>query len=106
VAVNKVDILETPDDAARVIGFVKEKAQVLLGIRPQVFAVSARQARRAKAESNQALLQASGFLALEGFLTRTLHDTVRVRLKLLNPLGVGQRVLEEAERAAGRTSRR
>ncbi|HSD27429.1 MAG TPA: dynamin family protein [Vicinamibacteria bacterium] len=101
VAVNKVDILETPDDAARVIGFVKEKAQVLLGIRPQVFAVSARQARRAKAESNQALLHASGFLALEGFLTRTLHETVRVRLKLLNPLGVGQRVLEEAEGAAG-----
>jgi hypothetical protein len=100
VAVNKIDILETPDDVARVVGFVKEKAHALLGIRPQVFPVSARQARRGKAESNEALLRASGFDALEGFVTRALRDTVRVRLKLLNPLGVGQRVLEEAERAA------
>ena len=100
VAVNKVDILETPDDVARVVGFVKEKAHALLGIRPQVFPVSARQARRAKSESNHALLRASGFEALEGFVTRMLNETVRVRLKLLNPLGVGQRVLEEAERAA------
>jgi hypothetical protein len=98
--VNKIDILETPDDVTRVITFVKEKAHALLGIRPQVFAVSARQARRGKSESNEALLRASGFGALEAFVARTLHDTVRVRLKLLNPVGVAQRVLEEAEHAA------
>jgi small GTP-binding protein len=96
VVLNKVDILETPEDVEQVVEFVKEKALALLGLRPQVFAVSARQARRAKVESNDALLRGSGFGALEGFVTRTLHEALRVRLKLLNPLGVGLRVLAEA----------
>lgn len=98
VALNKVDILETPEDVAAVVDFIKEKMLTLLGFRPQVFAVSARQAQRAKAEANLALLRASGFAALEDFVTHTLHQAVRVRLKLLNPLGVGLRVLGQAER--------
>jgi len=99
IVLNKVDILETPEDVGQVVEFVKDKALALLGLRPQVFAVSARQARRAKVESNDALLRGSGFGALEGFVTRTLHEALRVRLKLLNPLGVALRVLAEARQA-------
>jgi small GTP-binding protein len=95
VVLNKVDILETPQDVEQVVDFVKEKVLALLGIRPQVFAVSARQARRAKAEANEGLLRGSGLGALEGFVTRTLNETLRVRLKLLNPVGVALRVLAE-----------
>jgi hypothetical protein len=83
------------------VDFVKEKVLALLGMRPQVFAVSARQARRAKAEANEALLRGSGFGALEGFVTRTLNEGLRVRLKLMNPLGVGLRVLADARQALG-----
>ena len=101
VTLNKVDILQTPEDVDAVMGFVKEKMLALLGFRPQVFAVSARQAQRAKAEANEALLRASGFFALEDFVTRTLHETVRVRLKLLNPLGVGLHVLGQAQGVVG-----
>ena len=99
VALNKVDILETPEDVDAVVGFVKEKVLALLGFRPRVFAISARTARRAKAEANEALLRASGFEVLETFVTHTLHEGVRVRLKLLSPLEVGLRVLGDAERS-------
>lgn len=97
VALNKVDILETPEDVDAAASFVKEQALALLGLRPRVFTVSARQARRAKAEANDGLLRASGFIELESFVTQTLNEAVRLRLKLLNPLGVGLRVGGEAE---------
>jgi len=100
LALNKVDILERPEDVAAVVDFVKEQALALLGLRPRVFAVSARDARRARAEGNDALLRASGFAELESFVTTTLNEAVRLRLKLLNPLGVGLRVGGEAEALA------
>ena len=103
VAVNKVDILETEADRQRVLDFVGENAQKLLGTRPRVFPVSARQAQRAKAAGDAAALAASGFAALEEYVTRTLDERERVRLKLLNPLGVGRQVLDrQQERADAR----
>ncbi|HJS57924.1 MAG TPA: dynamin family protein [Vicinamibacteria bacterium] len=100
LALNKVDILERPEDVATVVDFVKEQALTLLGLRPRVFAVSARDARRAKTDGDDALLSASGFAELESFVTNTLNEAVRLRLKLLNPLGVGLRVGGEAEALA------
>ncbi len=97
MAVNKIDILEAPGDVAAVVDFVKEKVLSLLGFKPQVFAVSARQARRAREEGNEALRRTSGFDTLEGFVTRTLHESVRVRLKLLSPLTVALHVVDQAE---------
>jgi len=99
VVLNKIDILETDEERDAVVAFVKEKVLALLRFRPRVFAISARQARRAKAEANDALLRTSGFEALEAFVMETLHESVRVRLKLLNPLAVGLRVLDEAKRS-------
>jgi small GTP-binding protein len=103
VAVNKIDILETEADRKRVLDFVAENAQKLLGTRAAQFPVSARQAQRAKAAGDEAALAASGFKALEDYVTRTLDERERVRLKLLNPLGVGRQVLErQHERASAR----
>lgn len=103
VAVNKIDILETEADRERVLAFVTQNAQKLLGVAPRVFPVSARQAQRAKAAGDAQALAASGFGALEEYVTRTLDERERVRLKLLNPLGVGRQVLDrQQERAAAR----
>lgn len=103
VAINKVDILETEPDRARVVQFVTENALKLLGVAPPVFPVSARAAQRAKAKGDGAALQASGFGALEDYVTRTLDEGERVRLKLLNPLGVARNVLaRQRERAEAR----
>ena len=48
VAVNKIDIPEGPADVEKVVEFVRDKLRELLGLRPEVFGVSARQTWKAK----------------------------------------------------------
>jgi hypothetical protein len=92
--VNKTDILESGEEVAQVTGFVAEHARALLGEVPEVFAVSARGAFRAKSgNEGEEALERSGLPALERYVARTLDEAERVRLKLLNPLGVGLRIL-------------
>jgi small GTP-binding protein len=93
LVVNKADILETPADLAAVEQFVRRSAATLLGVEPEVFAVSARAAFRAKA-SGQASAAAESFVALERHLAATLDERERLRLKLLNPIGVGLRIID------------
>ena len=89
VVINKTDIFERRAEVDEVIGFVRASAQRLLGLTPEIFPVSARQAMRAKSGA-PASWSASGFEALETFIADTLHESSRFRLKLANPLGVGQ----------------
>jgi small GTP-binding protein len=92
--VNKKDILSGPADLQEVTAFVARNAERLTGVRPQVFAVSAKQAQRAKETGDAALLAESGFDLLEQHLSATLDEKERLRLKLQNPLGVGARLAE------------
>ena len=103
LVINKVDILETPEEVERVKAFVNESFRSLLGVEPEVFAVAARPAFRAKQAGDEAALEQSGFPALEGYLRSTLDEQERFRLKLLNPLGVALRL---GEKYAGVVSRR
>jgi len=48
VALNKIDILEAPDDVDKVVEFVKENVLALVGFRPAVFPVSARHTHRSR----------------------------------------------------------
>jgi small GTP-binding protein len=93
VVVNKTDILEDPAQVAQVVDFVRENARALLGQAPEVFPLSARLALRAREAGDEAARERSGLPALEAYVARTLDETERVRLKLLNPLGVGARLL-------------
>jgi len=96
VVVNKIDILETEADVSRVMAFVAENAARLLGTNPDLFPVAARAALRAKAgEAEAGALAASRFPALESHVSAALDQKERVRLKLLNPLGVGLRLLDK-----------
>jgi small GTP-binding protein len=101
VVVNKTDILETQEDVTRVVDFVAENFHNLLGVTPEIFPLSARQALRAKTEGNSAQLSASGFEELERYILATLDEKERVRLKLLNPLGVGLHMTDKYLEAAG-----
>src|SRR5690606_8320038 len=93
IVVNKVDILERPEEVASVERFVRESAAALLGVTPEVFAVSARAALRAKTAGGPP--EPGGFGALESYIVTTLDEKERVRLKLLNPLGVGRRMVDQ-----------
>jgi small GTP-binding protein len=89
IVVNKVDIFEKPAELEQVLAFVRESAQRLLGITPEIFPVSGRLALRAKLGEPQMWIP-SRFEPLERFIHDTLDEGSRFRLKLANPLGVGE----------------
>jgi GTP-binding protein EngB required for normal cell division len=114
VVINKIDILASDADVEQVRAFVAQHAAALLGAAPDIFPVSARQAQRAKAAAaatatadptnpaatgtpgtpDAALLATSRFADLERFITGTLDQAERLRLKLQNPLGVAARLAQ------------
>jgi small GTP-binding protein len=101
LVINKADLLGDESKVEQVRSFVADGIRSALGLTPQIFFVSALLARKAKAATNAmertALLQASGFAELEGYVTDLLDEEGRVRLKLESPLGV----VEELNRRYG-----
>ena len=98
VVVNKQDLLERPEDLEKVQHFVAVNAEHVLGAAPAIFPVSARLAMRAK-QGQPDLWAASGFEPLERFIRETLDDAGRLRLKLLNPIGVARHLVEGRQSA-------
>lgn len=92
VVLNKVDLLQTEADLSEVRTFINENASKLLGMTPDFFPVSARQALRAKQGQPQ-LWDESNFGPLEDYIQRNLDEGSRIRLKFLNPLGVGEHLV-------------
>jgi len=98
VVLNKIDMLRTPAALEEVLTFVRENCKNLLGFQPEIFPVSALLAQRALTAVGQDALQlweTSRFGKLEEYLFHTLDEAERIRLKLLSPLGVMQRLLNE-----------
>jgi len=93
VVVNKSDILEGATQVAEIRSFVADNARMLLGFEPDIFFVSAKLALRAK-RGEPSVWAASGFEALEQYITATLNASGRAQLKLLNPIGVATAVTE------------
>lgn len=89
VVLNKIDILETDGDLARIEQFIEENAQKLLGFMPEVIPVSARDALHGKQIGDPMLIAGSRIDELESYIGSRLDEKARVHLKLLNPLGVG-----------------
>ncbi len=104
IALNKSDILETEDALSEVRDFVLKYAQMVLGATPEFFSVSARLAQQAWTERDPAkrtgMREASHVDALAQYIYNTLDDQTRIRLKLINPLGVADRIIAQAETVA------
>jgi len=102
VVLNKVDLVQSQADLNEIIEFIRENARSLLGIAPEIFPVSARLAMQAKLGQPQ-FWDDSRFEALENYIQQNLDETSRLRLKFLNPIGVGERlVLRYLEIVGGR----
>lgn len=98
IILNKIDLLRTPQALDEIVSFVRENCKNLLGFEPDIFPVSAllaEQSHSAVGHEAIRLWERSRFGALEEYLFRTLDETERVRLKLLSPLGVMNRLLTE-----------
>ena len=104
LVLNKVDLLRRPDELAAQRRFIEENAARLLGFVPEIFPISAREAGEALADPDpierERRLASSGLPELDRYLRRTLDDTGRVKLKLLSPLGVAERLVGEQRAAA------
>ncbi len=100
IIINKVDLLRDATQREQVVAFVRENVERLLGFRPEIFPVSAMLAQQAKAlvernpDERDRLWAASEFEALEDYIVETLDEEGRVRLKLLNPLGVAEHLTD------------
>jgi hypothetical protein len=86
---NKIDLFVSDTELETVVAFIASHARELLGAAPEIFPVSARLALRAKL-GDPAVWAASRFEALEHYLHRRLDERERLKLKLANPLGVGE----------------
>lgn len=85
MVVNKVDILRSDDELTEIVAYVTSNSARLLGVAPEVFAVSALRATEADTGADR---DASGLPSVEAFLHDTLDSGELLRLKLANPLGV------------------
>jgi small GTP-binding protein len=98
IVLNKIDLLED-QEVEQVLGFIQQNALALLGFTPEVFTVSSRLALKAKQAENRrernALWDVSRFEAVETYILKTLDEKSRIRLKLTNPLGVGERLVAD-----------
>lgn len=88
LVLNKIDLLQNEDEVHQVENFISENMRSLLGIQPEIFSVSSRLALQAK-KGNPHLWHASHFEELEKHIQNSLDETERIRLKFLNPIGVG-----------------
>jgi small GTP-binding protein len=93
--INKIDLLERADDREEVRAFVAEHARALFDTAPEIFPVSARHALRRKlGEAAGEPVPGDRFDDLERYIATTLDQTERLRLKLLNPLGIGRKLVD------------
>jgi len=92
IVLNKIDILENDADLQHILAFITENIERLLGFVPEIFPIAARPALQAKRTGNLDALGQSRFAKLEDYIVSTLDQQERLRLKLLNPLGVGTRI--------------
>ena len=94
LVINKIDILDDEADREQVVSFVTNSVRDLIGDVAAVFPVSARLAMASKSGQPEKWAP-SRFEPLESYIHDTLDDEGRFRLKLLNPLGVGGRLIRE-----------
>jgi len=93
IIINKIDILHSENDLAEIESFLAENARSLLGLTPDIFPISAHKALLAKQGQPQFWAE-SRIEALEKYIHDTLDQNSRLKLKLLNPLGVGKHLTE------------
>ena len=95
IVINKMDIIESEQERQKILDFVKEHARATLGSSPSIFTLKAKQAFNAKQENNLEKIKDSGIDKLEHFIENSLASNSRIKLKLLNPLGVAERIAKD-----------
>ena len=96
IILNKIDLLETREEREQVIEFVKKNAEAALNCEVPVIPISARMAKKARAQMSQELWSESGYEALEKFIQEKMDERSRFNMKMLSALGIASKVEGEA----------
>jgi GTP-binding protein EngB required for normal cell division len=91
ILINKRDILDSEQDEVEVMDYVRKNATQLLGVEPKIFLISARDALKHKSQNNQPDPHLS---KVESFIEATLNPEEQIPIKLKNPLGVLNNLLD------------
>jgi small GTP-binding protein len=102
VVINKVDILETTQAIDEVVNFVRDQVNRLLEFEPDIFPLSAREAKQPQEGVKPAtnIYTSNGFNDFRMYLRETLTQEGRLRLKLLSPLGVSLKITRQYQEIA------
>jgi small GTP-binding protein len=92
ILINKMDILDSEEDKVEVIDFVRKNATQLLGVEPKIFLISARDAIKHKTQNKKPDPYLSN---VESFIDATLNPDEQIPIKLNNPLGVLDNLLNQ-----------
>ena len=92
IIINKIDIAENEQDLDKVKDYVSDNARKLLGVVPKIFAISAREALKEKRETGRS---PDPFKQVEEYIFHTLDMKNRFQLKLLNPLGISDKLSQK-----------
>lgn len=95
IILNKIDLFTNPEDLNNVTNFVKENAVKLLGCELPVIPVSARLAKKARAEMDPEKWEESGYSGLEHFIQEKMDERSRFIIKMESALGIGTKVADE-----------
>ena len=93
---NKIDLLEKPEEREQVLNFVRTSAEAALKVEIPVIPVSSRLAKKARSNMSQEMWKESGYDALEQFIQDKMDEKARFTMKMLAALGVGSKVEKEA----------
>jgi small GTP-binding protein len=93
--ITKKDIKE-PHELDEIEKFVHDNVKKFFDFEPHIFMVSAKQARQAKADKNDALYEESGFKALEEYLFNQLSQGEKLQLKLESPINSSIAICDRA----------
>ena len=85
IIINKIDIVDNPSDLEKVKAFVSTNAEKLLGVSPKMFILSAKDALKEFQANDNPSPQ---MLVIQDYIYKTLDMDNRLKLKLLNPLGI------------------
>ncbi|MCC7508534.1 MAG: dynamin family protein [Planctomycetes bacterium] len=96
--ITKKDIKE-PHELEEIHKFVADSALKFFDFEPKIFMVSAKEARKAKADKDDALYEKSGFKALEDYLFSQLSQGEKLQLKLESPINSAIAISDRATEA-------
>ncbi|MBK8205454.1 MAG: dynamin family protein [Planctomycetes bacterium] len=96
--ITKKDIKE-PHELEEIHKFVADSALKFFDFEPKIFMVSAKEARKAKADKDDALYEKSGFKALEDYLFTQLSQGEKLQLKLESPINSAIAISDRATEA-------